>query len=158
VYLLFFYVLYFPNIISLFGAFMTVLFHYAFHVTCLEKTRDFYVDILGCIEGRSTETWVDFDFYGHQLSLHLGTPAPTKNTGQVGEHLVPMPHFGLILPLGEWQEVAKRLADANVFFDLAPSVRFEGLAGEQWTMFFKDPSGNAIELKGFRELARVYDK
>ncbi|ETX10805.1 dioxygenase [Marinomonas ushuaiensis DSM 15871] len=137
---------------------MSALFHYAFHVTCLDKTREFYTNVLGCIEGRSAETWVDFDFYGHQLSLHLGEPSPTTNTGRVGDHLVPMPHFGLILPLPEWQKVAKRLTDAKVAFDLAPNVRFEGLPGEQWTMFFKDPSGNAIELKGFRDLAKVYEK
>ncbi|RBP82606.1 dioxygenase [Marinomonas rhizomae] len=137
---------------------MSALFHYAFHVTSLAETRLFYTQVLGCTEGRSTETWIDFDFYGHQLSLHLGVPSPTTNTGRVGDHLVPMPHFGLILPLDEWQKVAKRLTEANVVFDLAPSVRFEGLSGEQWTMFFKDPSGNAIELKGFKNLAQVYEK
>lgn len=137
---------------------MSALFHYAFHVTSLRETRLFYTQVLGCKEGRSTETWIDFDFYGHQLSLHLGEPSPTTNTGRVGEHLVPMPHFGLILPLDEWQKVAKRLSEANVAFDLAPSVRFEGQPGEQWTMFFKDPSGNAIELKGFKDLAQVYEQ
>ncbi|GGN17714.1 MULTISPECIES: VOC family protein [Marinomonas] len=137
---------------------MSALFHYAFHVTSLEETRSFYTQVLGCTEGRSTDTWVDFDFYGHQLSLHLGEPSPTTNTGKVGDHLVPMPHFGLILPLDEWQKLAKRLTESNVAFDLVPSVRFEGLPGEQWTMFFKDPSGNAIELKGFKDLAQVYDK
>ncbi len=134
------------------------LFHYAYHVTNLDETRMFYTQVLGCIEGRSTETWVDFDFYGHQLSLHLGEPSPTTNSGRVGDHLVPMPHFGLILPLDEWQKLAKRLTESNVMFDLEPSVRFEGLPGEQWTMFFKDPSGNAIELKGFKDLAQVYEK
>lgn len=135
---------------------MTALFHYAFHVISLDETRQFYTQVLGCTEGRSTETWVDFDFYGHQLSLHLGTPSPTTNTGRVGDHLVPMPHFGLILPLDEWQAVAARLTHAKVVFDLAPSVRFEGLPGEQWTLFFKDPSGNAIELKGFKDPGQVY--
>ncbi|QUX96726.1 dioxygenase [Marinomonas sp. CT5] len=137
---------------------MSALFHYAFHVTSLEETRAFYTQILGCAEGRSSDTWIDFDFYGHQLSLHLGVPAQTTNTGRVGDHLVPMPHFGLILALDDWQKVAKRLTEANVVFDLAPSVRFEGLPGEQWTMFFKDPSGNAIELKGFKDLTQVYEK
>ena len=134
------------------------LFHYAYHVTDLDETRNFYTQVLGCIEGRSTETWVDFDFHGHQLSLHLGEPSPTTNTGLVGDHRVPMPHFGLILPLDEWQKLAKRLTESNVVFDLAPSVRFEGLPGEQWTMFFKDPSDNAIELKGFKDLSQVYEK
>lgn len=137
---------------------MTALFHYAYHITSLEETRAFYTQVLGCTEGRSTETWVDFDFYGHQLSLHLGTPSPTTNTGRVGDHLVPMPHFGLILPLEEWQQVAKRLTDAKVKFDLVPSVRFEGQPGEQWTLFFKDPSGNAIEIKGFKNMSEVYAK
>ncbi|ETI58142.1 VOC family protein [Marinomonas profundimaris] len=137
---------------------MSALFHYAFHVTSLEETRAFYTNILGCIEGRSTETWVDFDFYGHQLSLHLGVPSPTTKTGKVGDHLVSMPHFGLILPLNEWNKVAQRLTEANVVFELPPSVRFEDEPGEQWTMFFKDPSGNAIELKGFNSLSQVYEK
>ncbi|BFM49158.1 VOC family protein [Marinomonas sp. THO17] len=135
---------------------MSTLFHYAYHVTSLTETREFYVNLLGCQEGRSTDTWVDFDFYGHQLSLHLGTPIATTNTGKVGDHLVPMPHFGLILPYEEWREVADRLTGAKVAFDLAPSVRFEGQKGEQWTLFFKDPSGNAIELKGFKNMAEVY--
>ena len=113
------------------------LFHYAYHVTDLDETRIFYTQVLGCIEGRSTETWVDFDFHGHQLSLHLGEPSPTTNTGLVGDHRVPMPHFGLILPLDEWQKLARRLTESNVVFELAPRVRFEGLPGEQWTMFFK---------------------
>lgn len=137
---------------------MSALFHYAYHVTSLSQTRDFYVNVLGCEEGRSTDTWIDFDFYGHQLSLHLGVPSPTTNTGKVGDHLVPMPHFGLILPYQEWRKVADRLTAAKVHFDLAPSVRFEGQAGEQWTLFFKDPSGNAIELKGFKDMAQVYAK
>ncbi|WP_394182043.1 VOC family protein [Marinomonas posidonica] len=132
------------------------LFHYAYHVTSLAETRDFYTRVLGCKEGRHTETWVDFDFYGHQLSLHLGTPSPTNNTGKVGDHLVPMPHFGLILAYEDWRNIADRLEGAGVTFDLAPSVRFAGEAGEQWTLFFKDPSGNAIELKGFKDLTQVY--
>ncbi len=132
------------------------LFHYAYHVTSLAETRDFYTRVLGCKEGRHTETWVDFDFYGHQLSLHLGTPSPTSLTGKVGDHLVPMPHFGLILAYEDWRNIADRLEHEGVTFDLAPSVRFEGEAGEQWTLFFKDPSGNAIELKGFKDLTQVY--
>ncbi|AEF53988.1 VOC family protein [Marinomonas posidonica] len=135
---------------------MSALFHYAYHVRSLEETRDFYTHVLGCTEGRHTDTWVDFDFYGHQLSLHLGTPSPTTNTGKVGNHLVPMPHFGLILSYGDWRKIADRLEGAGVIFDLAPSVRFEGQVGEQWTLFFKDPSGNAIELKGFKDLSQVY--
>jgi extradiol dioxygenase family protein len=104
-----------------------------------------------------TATWVDFDFFGHQVSLHLGEPFATTNTGHVGEHLVPMPHLGLVLELTDWQALAARLRAAKTDFVLEPQVRFEGQPGEQWTMFFRDPSGNPIEVKGFRSLATVYD-
>ena len=136
---------------------MPSLFHFAFNVTDLDTARRFYGDVLGCREGRSTATWVDFDFFGHQISLHLGQPFATANTGHVGEHLVPMPHFGLILELPEWQAMADRLTAAGTDFVLAPQVRFAGEPGEQWTMFFRDPFGNPIEVKGFRSLASVYD-
>lgn len=135
---------------------MRSLFHFAFHVTDLNQARRFYGDVLGCREGRSTDTWVDFDFYGHQISLHLGTPFATANTGHVGDHLVPMPHFGLILALDDWQAMAERLRTAGVAFVLEPQVRFAGEPGEQWTMFFLDPFGNPIEVKGFRSLDSVY--
>jgi uncharacterized protein len=127
------------------------LFHYAFHVTNLDQARQFYGQTLGCKEGRSTDTWVDFDFFGHQISLHLGQPAPTTRTGKVGEHMVLMPHFGAILPLAQWLQLAKRLEDLKVVFEIPPVIRFEGEPGEQRTMFFCDPSGNAIEIKGFRD-------
>ncbi|MDO9405660.1 MAG: VOC family protein [Polaromonas sp.] len=135
---------------------MTSIFHFAFNVTDLDASRRFYGDVLGCREGRSTDTWVDFDFFGHQISLHLGTPFATANTGHVGDKLVPMPHFGLILALPEWQAMAERLKAADTDFVLAPQVRFENQPGEQWTMFFCDPFGNPIEIKGFRDLAAVY--
>lgn len=135
---------------------MRSLFHFAFNVTNLDLARRFYGDILGCDEGRSTASWVDFDFFGHQLSLHLGEPFKTQRTGHVGEHLVPMPHFGLVLALEDWQAMAARLRDANIGFVLEPQVRFEGQSGEQWTMFFLDPFGNPIEVKGFRSLDSVY--
>jgi extradiol dioxygenase family protein len=112
--------------------------------------------VLGCAEGRSTATWVDFDFFGHQLSLHLGEPFKTERTGHVGEHLVPMPHFGVVLALPDWQALAARLQAANTAFVLAPQVRFEGQPGEQWTMFFCDPCGNPVEVKGFRSLDTLY--
>ena len=133
------------------------IFHYAFLVRDLAATRGFYVELLGCREGRSAPTWVDFDFFGHQLSLHLGEPFATTDTGRVGDQLVPMPHFGLALALPDWQALAARLQAAAVDFVLAPQVRFEGQPGEQWTMFFRDPSGNPIEVKGFRSLDAVYD-
>lgn len=135
---------------------MQSLFHLAFHVHDLDAARQFYGSILGCAEGRSTDTWVDFDFFGHQISCHLGQPFSTSNTGHVGEHLVPMPHFGLVLQLEDWKKLAERLRAANTAFVLEPQVRFEGEPGEQWTMFFYDPSGNPIEVKGFRSLEALY--
>lgn len=135
---------------------MTSLFHFAFHVTDLDEARRFYGSVLGCREGRSTDTWVDFDFHGHQLSLHLGTPFPTTRTGHVGKHMVPMPHFGLVLELPAWQALAQRLQQAGVSFVIEPQVRYPGEPGEQWTMFFCDPCGNPIEIKGFRSLDGVY--
>ena len=132
------------------------LFHLAFHVTDLTLARHFYRDLLGCTEGRSTDTWVDFDFFGHQISLHLGPPMPTSPTGRVGEHWVPMPHLGAILLLPDWRDLAERLKAAGVEFVLPPQQRFAGQPGEQWTMFFRDPSGNPIEIKGFASVEAVY--
>jgi hypothetical protein len=136
---------------------MRSLFHFAFNVTNLDAARRFYGDVLGCTEGRSTATWVDFDFFGHQLSLHLGEPFKTSNTGRVGDHLVPMPHFGLVLALPDWQALAQRLHNAATAFVLEPQLRFAGQPGEQWTMFFLDPFGNPIEVKGFASLDTVYN-
>lgn len=135
---------------------MKSLFHLAYHVHDLDAARRFYGGVLGCREGRSTGTWVDFDFFGHQISLHLGEPFATTNTGRVGDKLVPMPHLGLVLELPDWQALADRLLAAGVEFVMPPQVRFEGQPGEQWTMFFRDPSGNPIEVKGFRSLGSVY--
>jgi extradiol dioxygenase family protein len=135
---------------------MKSLFHFAFNVRNLDQARAFYGRVLGCTEGRSTASWVDFDFFGHQLSLHLGEPFKTEDTGHVGDHLVPIPHFGLVLALPDWQAMADRLKAANTEFVLAPQARFEGQPGEQWTMFFRDPFGNPIEIKGFRSLDTLY--
>ena len=133
-------------------------FHLAYHVRDLEAAREFYGRVLGCREGRSTDTWVDFDFFGHQISLHLGEPFATTNTGRVGGHLVPMPHLGVVLELPDWRALAQRLRDAGTAFVMEPQARFEGQPGEQWTMFFLDPSGNPIEVKGFRSLESLYDR
>ncbi|WP_407493213.1 VOC family protein [Pseudooceanicola sp. MF1-13] len=133
-------------------------FHLAYHVTDLDEARRFYSGLLGAEEGRSTDTWVDFDFFGHQLSLHLGEPFKTTNTGKVGDHMVPMPHLGIVLAYEDWRGMADRLESAGIEFVLPPSVRFEGEPGEQWTMFFRDPSGNPIEVKGFRDLSGVFAK
>ncbi|MBO6814264.1 MAG: VOC family protein [Rhizobiaceae bacterium] len=135
---------------------MTALFHLAYNVTDLDETRAFYGALLGCREGRSTESWVDFDFFGHQISLHLGKPFETANTGKVGEHMVPMPHLGIVLPMEEWKTLAGRLEEEDLDFVLKPQIRFPGEPGEQATMFFRDPSGNPIEVKGFRDLEGVY--
>lgn len=135
---------------------MKTLFHLAYNVTDLDAARRFYGDVLGCAEGRSTDTWVDFDFFGHQISLHLGTPFRTAKTGHVGDHLVPMPHLGVIMPLADWLALARRLDDAGVAFEIPPVVRFAGQPGEQRTMFFRDPSGNPIEIKGFADFEAVF--
>jgi uncharacterized protein len=135
---------------------MLTPFHLAYHVTDLGAARAFYSGVMGCCEGRSTETWVDFDFFGHQISLHLGEPFKTTNTGRVGDHMVPMPHLGLVLLLDDWRALAGRLTEAGVAFVLPPSIRFEGQPGEQWTMFFRDPSGNPIEVKGFAQMESVF--
>lgn len=135
---------------------MRSLFHFAFNVTDLNEARRFYGGILGCQEGRSTDTWVDFDFFNHQISLHLGEPLQTRNTGRVGDHLVPMPHFGLVLQKDDWQAMAERLQAAGVAFVMAPQLRFAGEPGEQWTMFFLDPFGNPLEIKGFASLDTLY--
>jgi extradiol dioxygenase family protein len=131
-------------------------FHLAINVTDLDAARAFYGTLLGGVEGRSTETWVDFDFFGHQLSLHLGQPFETQATGKVGDHMVPMPHFGVVLPLPLWRDLAARIEAAGVAFVIPPSVRFEGAPGEQWTMFFRDPCGNPIEIKGFADMDDVF--
>ena len=109
---------------------MRSLFHFSFNVTDLNVARRFYGDVLGCTEGRSTDTWVDFDFYDHQISLHLGEPWKTHNTGQVDGKQVPMPHFGLVLNLPDWQAMAQRLQDAGTEFVLEPHLRFAGQPGE----------------------------
>lgn len=137
---------------------MPSLFHLAFHVTDLDVARRFYGGVLGCREGRSTATWVDFDFDGHQLSMHLGQPFRTERTGRVGDQLVPMPHFGLVLELPAWHAMAGRLKAAGTEFVLPPQVRYPGEPGEQWTMFFCDPFGNPIEVKGFQSLEGLYAK
>ncbi|ATG40472.1 MULTISPECIES: VOC family protein [Phaeobacter] len=132
------------------------IFHLAYHVDDLDQARGFYGGLLGCQEGRSTETWVDFNFFGHQISLHLGPVFATANTGKVGDHMVPMPHLGVILPQDAWRLLADRLEQAGLEFTIAPTTRFAGEPGEQSTMFFHDPAGNPIEIKGFADMAGVF--
>ena len=136
---------------------MKSLFHMAYHVTDLKQSREFYGNLLGCTEGRSTDTWVDFDFFGHQISLHIGKPFETKNTGKVGDHMVPMPHIGIILSLDNWLILSKRLINADLEFEIPPQIRFEGEPGEQRTMFFRDPSGNPIEIKVFKNFKAIFE-
>lgn len=135
---------------------MRSCFHFAYHVRDLDEARQFYGSVLGCREGRSTETWVDFDFFGHQISLHLGEPFPVTPTGLVGNQAVPMPHFGLVMAIEDWKALAERLTQQKLSFVIPPGIRFEGEPGEQATMFFLDPSGNPIEIKGFADLNKVY--
>jgi hypothetical protein len=125
-------------------------FHYAFLVRDLDAARRFYVDLLGCREGRSAPTWVDFELFGNQLSCHLGTPPATADVGRVDGVAVPMPHFGVIVAWGEYEQLAARLAAAGASFVIPPRVRYAGEPGEQGTFFLLDPSGNAIEVKAFR--------
>lgn len=132
------------------------VFHLSFHVNDLATSRQFYTQLLGCTEGRNTPTWADFDFFGHQLSLHLGKPLIPTYTGQVDGVSVPMPHFGAVLTIEVWQQVANRLEAANTEFIIAPQLRYEGQPGEQRTMFLLDPSGNAIELKSMSQADELF--
>lgn len=132
-------------------------FHYSFFVRDLAATRDFYGEVLGCSEGRSTDTWVDFDFFGNQISAHTtGEVIATQNTGMVAGVAVPMPHFGAILQWEVFEEVARRAHKAGVRFVLEPHSRYAGEPAEQKTMFLLDPSGNALEFKSFRYPENVF--
>ncbi len=136
-------------------------FHLAFPVCDLPATRDFYVRLLGCGEGRSSDRWIDLDLYGHQIVAHL-VDRPERATGEdagsnpVDGHDVPVPHFGVVLPWDSWQALASRLTEAGVQFAIEPHIRFAGQPGEQATMFFRDPSGNALEFKSFRDLGQLF--
>jgi extradiol dioxygenase family protein len=136
---------------------MTRPFHFAFIVKDLAATRRFYGEVLGCREGRSTETWVDFDFFGHQISAHTtGAVMRTERTGQVDGVAVPMPHFGAILGWDEFDALAGRIRAAAHPFVIEPRIRYAGQPGEQATMFLLDPSGNALEFKAFRNPEHVF--
>lgn len=131
-------------------------FHYSFLVRDLAEARAFYVGVLGCREGRSAPTWIDFALYENQLSCHLGTPAPTQAVGRVDGIVVPMPHFGAIITFPEYEALAARLVSAGVEFIVTPRIRYPGEVGEQGTFFFLDPSGNALEFKAFRRADEVF--
>ena len=133
-------------------------FHLAFPVHDLAAARQFYGELLGCGEGRSAAEWIDFDFYGHQIVAHLVPHSSHSDAGvnPVDGHGVPVPHFGVILEMDDWQALAKRLKAAGVAFEIEPTIRFAGEPGEQATMFFRDPSGNAIEMKAFASLDSLF--
>ena len=137
---------------------MTV-FHLAYTVSDLETSRQFYGDLLGCEEGRSTDTWVDFNFFGNQLSLHLGEiVSPCQMQSSVEGITVPMPHFGCVLEWGEFGNLSEKLKSSGVTFVLEPYVRYARLPAEQATMFIRDPSGNALEFKAYRDNAEIFSK
>jgi hypothetical protein len=132
-------------------------FHHAFPVDDLEAARAFYGGLLGCPEGRSADHWVDFDLRGHQIVAHLAPGAVRKRaTNPVDGDDVPVPHFGLVLPMDEWRALAERLQAAAVEFVIPPTVRFKGQPGEQATMFLLDPAGNALEFKAMADPAKLF--
>jgi uncharacterized protein len=135
-------------------------FHIAFPVDDLEAARAFYGTTLGCAEGRSSAQWIDFDFFGHQIVAHL---KPESSNGKayhnpVDGHDVPVPHFGVVLAMEEWEALAERLRRAGTAFVIEPYIRFKGEAGEQATMFFLDPAGNALEFKAFADIGQLFAK
>lgn len=137
---------------------MKNLFHLAFPVNDLESAREFYGGVLGCEEGRSSEHWVDFNLYGHQIVTHLSATTSATVSNHVDADDVPVPHFGIILPMEEWRTLADKLRSSGIKFIIEPKIRFAGEVGEQATMFFLDPSGNALEFKGFNDFSLVFAK
>jgi uncharacterized protein len=139
-------------------------FHLAFAVHDLARARQFYVGLLGCTEGRSSDDWVDFDFHGHQIVAHRITAAkdagtdPSVGSQTVDGDQVPIPHFGLVLPWNQWEGLIDRIRRANIAFLIEPRLRFEGSAGEQGTLFLRDPSGNALEFKAFRDPQALFQR
>lgn len=137
----------------------SALFHLAFPVNDLDEARHFYGQLLGCPEGRSSPNWIDFDLYGHQIVAHLApSECGSTATSNVDDHKVPVRHFGAILSIADWNVLAERLRSAGTQFVIEPYVRFKGEVGEQATMFFLDPSGNALEFKAFADINQVFAK
>jgi len=132
-------------------------FHLAFPVHDLQQARAFYGGVLGCVEGRSSDTWIDFNFWGHQVVAHLSHgDTPTAPTNQVDGKTVPTPHFGVVLSWDAWHALKDKLVAAGLNFVLKPYIRFAGLPGEQATMFVQDPSGNALEFKSFKDIEQLF--
>jgi uncharacterized protein len=135
------------------------LFHLAFPVDDLAAARSFYGELLGCREGRSAEKWVDFDLYGHQIVAHLAPELVRKRASNpVDGEDVPVPHFGVVLQMAEWRQLAEKLESAGTKFVIEPTIRFEGQPGEQATMFLLDPAGNALEFKAMADPAKLFAK
>lgn len=136
-------------------------FHVAVPVYDLQEARSFYRDVLGCEEGRSSDQWVDFDLFGHQFVIHL-KPRPISaeslHSNPVDGHDVPVPHYGVVLEWDQWHDLEKRLKERAIPFVIEPYIRFKGLPGEQATMFFLDPSGNALEFKAFQDISQLFAK
>ncbi len=137
---------------------MGTIFHLAYPVKDKEQTRRFYADVIGCEQGREAETWIDFDFYGHQVSFHVKPEAfrTTEPTNAVDGKDVPVRHFGAVLDWEAWHALRDRLIAAGIDFIIDPYIRFKGETGEQATMFFLDPSGNALEFKSFKDPGRIF--
>lgn len=134
-------------------------FHLAFPVHDLDAARAFYGGVMGCPEGRSSHEWIDFDFYGHQIVAHLAPGSERKrDSNPVDGHDVPVPHFGVVLTMAQWEDLAEKVRKAGIKFEIEPYVRFKGQVGEQATMFFYDPSGNALEFKAFQDLGQLFAK
>lgn len=132
-------------------------FHLAFPVDDLVVARKFYTEVLGCSTGRSSDHWIDFNLYGHQVVAHLAPEEAGKsNTNDVDGDNVPVRHFGIILEWGEWEKLSARLTEKDIQFIIEPHIRFKGEVGEQATMFFLDPSGNALEFKSFKDMEQVF--
>ena len=131
-------------------------FHLAFPVTDIEATRAFYRDVLGCHVGREAPRWIDFDLQGHQLSAHLTDARSDAGQNLVDGDGVPIPHFGLVLPWDAWQALVARLEALGIACELGPRIRFQGEVGEQATLFLRDPSGNALEFKSFKDPERLF--
>jgi extradiol dioxygenase family protein len=132
-------------------------FHLAFPVNDIEKTRQFFTEVIGCKVGRAAEKWIDFDFFGHQISAHVKPEETAKaKTNDVDGDKVPVRHFGAILEWDEWHTLAERLTDLGIEFVIEPHIRFKGEVGEQATMFFLDPSGNALEFKAFQDKSQIF--
>ena len=133
-------------------------FHLAVPVHNLEECRTFYGKILGMKEGRSSDHWVDFDFYGHQFVIHYSPEKTKLHFNPVDGDQVPVPHFGVVLDMETWKKLAERLEAAKVKFVIAPTIRFKNQPGEQATLFFLDPAGNALEFKGFSDMEKLFAK